>query len=68
VSPHKQRVTLLVEVDLAETGELSTINHWRMLLQRQLDDFAAPFRPYVRGQSAPVAVPRSELSHENPAA
>ena len=44
------RVTLIVEVDLAPEGELSTVHHWREMLQRQLNDFAGTFRPYVRGQ------------------
>lgn len=62
----RRRVRLYIEVDLAETGELSTVNHWRLLLQRQLDDFAGAFRPIVRGainDSASSRMNSPELSH-----
>ena len=47
-----------MEVDLAETGEMSTVNHWRMWLQRQMDDYAAAFRPLVRGATTARNTPQ----------
>lgn len=47
MSGQPERVQLIVTLDLAEVGDLSTVQSWQAYLQRLMDDHAKHFRPVV---------------------